>query len=258
MLAPPTELIGRWGFSGGESRLKSAVIRSGSNCNWGTFPFWKHVRVVPSMMVWIIQTSLSIFGWSLTLILTLNHSSASVQASQKSHLSIPSGVVLFGCRDRRQAWAVLSIDGWWDVPKWEIVKGRMKLSVSCWTVLDEEGNIVGKAVKRRALSSQLLWFKLSENTQASQHLTAVRHAFPFLFLTWMPILAPQVQQTMLASHVFGSPCACGVCLLWMEPSVSGRLLRSAQECCCQTHEGLLFFCNASCVFCLKSCQMWQV
>lgn len=32
----------------------------------------------------------------------------------------------------------------------------MKLSVSCWTVLDEERNIVGKAVKRRALSSQLL------------------------------------------------------------------------------------------------------
>lgn len=78
-------------------------------------------------------------------------------------------------------------------------------------------------MKRRALSSQLLWFGLAESTHTSQHLTAVRHAFPFLFLTWMLILARQVQQTVLARHVFGSPCASGVCSLWMTLSEDASL-----------------------------------
>lgn len=38
------------------------------------------------------------------------------------------------------------------------------------------------------LSSQLLWFRLADSTQSSQHLTAVRHAYSVLFLTWTPKL----------------------------------------------------------------------
>lgn len=120
-------------------------------------------------------------------------------------------------------------------------KKERRLNVSWWS--EEKANEVGKAAERRAPSSQLLGLELAESTQASQHLTAVRHAFPFLFLSWMLILAQQVQQTVLAGHVFGSPCASGVCSLWM--TVGGRLLRSAQEFASQTQEGLLFFCKAS-------------
>lgn len=129
-----------------------------------------------------------------------------------------------------------------DIMEVRIIVRSCERNISWWTMLEEEENEVGKVVKR-ALSSQLLWFELAESTQASHHLTAVQHAFPFLFWTWMLILGRPVQQTKLASHVFGSPCASGV--FAQDDSVSGRLLMSAQDFGCQTQEGLLFLCKAS-------------
>lgn len=79
-----------------------------------------------------------------------------------------------------------------------------------------------RQLRGSALSSQLLWFKWADSTQISQHLTAVRHAFPFLFLTWTLILGcwvigidqPIVSETLhVWFHVFGCACARGVCLL---------------------------------------------
>lgn len=72
------------------------------------------------------------------------------------------------------------------------------------------------------LSSQLLGFKWADSTQISLHLTAVQHAFPFLFLTRTPILGCQIQAVSrllspklymcLGLHVpggvLGSVCLC--------------------------------------------------
>lgn len=117
---------------------------------------------------------------------------------------------------------------------------KRKLTVSWWTVLDEEENEV-----RRALSSQLLGFVLAESTQASQHPTAVRHAFPFFIFNLDANISPPgpADRVGKSCRISMLPPGC-VCSLWMT----------------LTQEGLLFFCKASgvcmCVcVCLRLCQM---
>lgn len=128
--------------------------------------------------------------------------------------------------------------------KWDHVKGKkeQRLDSSWWTVLDKGKNEGGSGWNE---GPQLLWFELAESIRTSQHLTAVWHAFPFLFLTWMLILAHQVQQTVGKSCVWISVCLRSV--LAPDDSVGGRLLMSAQEFGHQMQESFLFFCKVSSV-----------
>lgn len=211
MLAPPTaELIGGWVFSSGESSLKSAartVIHK-----------QLHLHFENTCVFSCIHDGLDhpnfAFLSDFCLMTSILQASRGFHSLRGCCVWLPAssscvGSIIFRRVERRHK--VRSCER----------KKEWRLNISWWK--NEEQNEMGKAVERRPLSSQLLWFELTESTQTSQHLTAARHAFPFLFLTWMLILARQVQQTVLPSQVFASPSASEMCSLWM--TVGGRLLK---------------------------------
>lgn len=104
----------------------------------------------------------------------------------------------------------LKVDWWIESERW----GNKKQVSECREKRKRQ-------LRGSALSSQLLWFKWADSTQISQRLTAVRHAFPLLFLTRTPISGCSVQE--VSRLLSPKPCMCasmclgvhvlGVCVL---------------------------------------------